>query len=168
MEENLIAFPKTLVFILISVLILALILGFGSSFLANKFNQKSQEIQKLIKQKQVVFEEFSAQEAATFYQHFAKIKEVIDNHRLPTKALEAIKSTLPYFVKLDNLSLNMKTGEFTFSGEIPSLANLAEFLVSLKNEPVFQKVEFNGFSYTTPVKFSISGVLKPEYLKISK
>lgn len=167
MEENLTVFPKTLVLILVGILILALIFGFASSFLAKRFDQKTQEITKIIQQKQVTFEEFSAQEAASFYQHFAKIKQFVESHKLPTKALEAIKSILPYFVKVENLNINMETGEFSLSAEIPNLFNLAELLVSLKREPVLEKVELTDFSYSTPAKFSISGILKKQYLKIS-
>jgi hypothetical protein len=168
MEENLPIFPKNLVFILLGILVFSLLIGFLSNFLGKRYEAKIGQLQKIIDQKRVYFEEFSAQEAATFYKHFFKIKETISNHITPTKTLNSFKSVLPYFVRIESLNIDFKTGKIDFTGTVPNLTNLAELIVSLKKEPIFTKVEFGGYTYSTPVKFSISVTIKPEYLKISQ
>lgn len=169
MDEGLVLFPKTLVMILVGILIFALLVGILSNFLISKFNKKTAQLEGLIKSKKVLFEQFSAQEAATFYEHFFKIKKSIQEHTIPTRALEAIAGTLPYFVKINSLSIDFNNGSFSFSGSLPTLYDLAKFYVSLKKEPVYEKVNFGGFSYSRGgVNFSISGNLKPEYYKLLK
>jgi len=167
MEENLPVFPKNLVLILGGVLFFSLIVGFLSNFLGKRYEVKIEKIEKMINEKRVYFEEFSAQEAAIFYNHFFKIKEIISNHTLPTKTLNTFKSVLPYFVRIHSLNIDFESGKIDFSGEVPNLTNLAELLVSLKKEPIFTRVDFGGYIYSTPVKFSLSVTIKPEYLKIS-